>query len=196
MPKKPKYTIDPNRAISWSAISSFDWDPEQWFETYILGKRSTSREMEFGSVVDKRFQEDPTFLPTIPRYGMLQHKMEAKLGKIKLVGVPDDLCLDTFKLFDLKTGKTAWTQKRADETGQLKMYLLLVWLNYKIPPEKFSCGIHWVPTYEKGDFSIALIEPVKPQTFPVKITMREILEFGVRIERTVAAMKKYAEEHA
>lgn len=192
----PKYTIDPKRAISWSAISSFDWDKEQWFESYILGKRQTSREMTFGSEIDKRFQDDPKFLPKLPRYGMLQHKMEAKLGKLKIVGVPDDLSLELFKLFDLKTGKTAWTQARADATGQLKMYLLLVWLNYKIPPEKFTCGIHWLPTYERGDFSIALIEPVKPQTFYVKITMREVLEFGVRIEKTVKEMKAYAESHA
>ena len=193
--RKPKYTMDPNRAISWSAKSSFDWDPEQWFETYILGKRSTSREMTFGSEIDKRFQDDPTFLPDLPRYGMLQHKMEAKLSKFKIVGVPDDLCLKAFKLFDLKTGKKAWDQARAEATGQLKMYLLLVWLNYKIPPEKFTCGIHWLPTYERGDFSIALIEPVVPQTFYVKITMRDILEFGVELEKTVLKMKAYAESH-
>lgn len=183
------------RSVSWSSISSFDWDPEQWFESYILGKKTTSREMEFGSLIDKRFQDDPTFVPELPRYGMLQHKMEAKLSKFKIVGVPDDLCLNTFKLFDLKTGKKPWDQKRADETGQLKMYLLLVWLIYKIPPEKFTCGIHWLPTEERGDFSIQLIEPVVPQTYYVKITMRDILDFGVRIEKTVLKMKAYAERH-
>lgn len=195
--KKPKYTLDPNRAISWSQKSSFDWDPEQWFESTILGKRQTSREMTFGSEIDKRFQEDPTFLPELPRYGMLQHKMEAKLSKFKIVGVPDDLSLGADpKLFDLKTGKKAWDQARAEATGQLKMYLLLVWLNYKIPPEKFTCGIHWLPTYERGDFSIALIEPIVPQTFYVNITMRDVLEFGVDLEKTVVKMKAYAEGHA
>jgi len=184
------------KPVSWSCISSFEWDPEQWFETYILGKRQSTRELEFGSVIDQQFQDDPAFLPDLPRHGLLQYKMKAKLGKLELVGVPDDVSFELFKLFDLKTGKKAWDQKRADETGQLTMYLLLIWLTKKIRPEEFECGIHWLPTEERGDFTIQLVEPCVPQTFYTKRTMRDILDFGVRIEKRVKEMKAYAEAHA
>lgn len=194
MKKKPQ--IDPNRAISWSQISSFDWDPEQWYQTYVLGIRQESRELTFGSMIDKKIQEDPTFLPQLPRYALMQHKMEAKVGKLKIVGLPDGLDLKKFLLADYKTGKKAWDQARAEATGQLKMYLLLVWLTEKINPEKFTCFIHWLPTYERGDFSIQLVEPCVPQTFEVHITMKEILEFSVYITNTVKKMEEYAKQHA
>lgn len=190
-----KHQIDPNRAISWSQISSFDWDPEQWYQTYVLGIRQESRELTFGSMIDKRIQEDPDFIPELPRYKLMQHKMEAKIGGLKIVGLPDGLDLKKFLLADYKTGKKAWDQARAEATGQLKMYLLLVWLTEKITPEKFRCFIHWLPTYERGDFTIQLVEPIKPQTFEVKITMQEVLEFSVYITNTVKKMKEYAERH-
>jgi len=190
-----KPQMDLSRPLSWSAISSFEWNPEQWYQSYVLGIRTTSPEMEFGSYVDKRLQKDPTFLPDVPRYPLMQHLMEAKFGKIKLKGLPDGLDLDNFILADYKTGKKAWDLKRTQETGQLKMYLLLIWLTEKIPPEKFTCRIHWLPTCVKPDLTIGLIEPCVCQTFEVKITMQDILEFGVRINKTYAAMQEYAANH-
>lgn len=201
MPKKKKPAFDPDRAISWSQISSFEWDPEQWYETYVLGIRQISRELTFGSYIDKKIQEDPTFLPELPRYKLMQHKMEAKLGGLKIVGLPDGLDLVKFLLADYKTGKfkangaPAWDQAKAEATGQLKMYLLLVWLTEKITPDKFKCFIHWIPTFERGDFTIQLVEPVKIHTFEVRITMQEVLEFSVHITNTVKKMKAYAEQH-
>lgn len=191
--KKPSF--DKKRKISWSQISSFEYDPEQWYESYVLGKRSTSKEMTFGSEVDRRLQDDPEFLPHVPRYPLMQHRMEAKFAQLVLVGVPDGLDLDNYLLADYKTGKVAWTQKRADETGQLKMYLLLILLTEKIRPENFECMIHWLPTRETGDFAIELIDEKDCKTFHTAFTMRDILDFGMRIKKTVKAMKLYAKSH-
>ncbi len=96
------------RPLSWSAISSFEYDPEQWYRTYILNERQSSKEMDFGSVVDKKFQDDLTFLPTIPRGENLQYKMMAVFNGIPLIGVPDVFSFKKEKLLaDLKTGKKA-----------------------------------------------------------------------------------------
>lgn len=181
-----------SRPLSWSAISSFEYDPSQWYDTYILGNRQSSREMTFGSKIDKQFQDDPTFFPTIPRGEKIQYKMKVNFSGIPLVGVPDILSFEKEQMLaDLKTGKKLWDKKRADETGQLSMYLLLIYITHKIKPEKFKCYIHWLPTQDNGDFSISLVKDCKPITIETKRTMADLLRFGERINTTVRAMDEY-----
>src|ERR1700693_5701907 len=91
------------RSLSWSALSSFDYDQDQWFSTYMRNQRQSSPQLTFGSMIDKKYQDDPTFLPHVIRYPILQHKMEAKLGKIPLIGIADTVDLSIPALRDLKT---------------------------------------------------------------------------------------------
>lgn len=191
-----KPTFSKTRPLSWSAISSFEYNPEQWYESYVLGKRQWSKEMAFGSRIDKDIQSNPDFLPELPRYPLMQYKMNVVFNNIPLVGLPDGLDLDNFLLCDYKTGKVAWTQKKADETGQLTMYLLLIYITTKISPEKFRCFIHWLPTQDNGDFSISFHDTLKPVTFETKRTMKDLLAFGVRIKKTLKMMEEYCQNHA
>lgn len=206
-----KKTFDKTRPISWSFISSFEYDPEQWYQSYVLNKRSTSKEMTFGSMVDKEIEINSKYLPDVVRYPIMQHKMRAKLGKIELVGIADTYlpfkgsryeasklgCSPLAALRDYKTGKKPWNQKRADETGQLTMYCLLLWLTEKIRPEDVELYIDWLPTKETGDFSIQFKDrKVRPYTFKTKRTMRDVLEFCTRIERTLILAEAYCQNHA
>lgn len=191
------YKFLETRPLSYSALNSFSdpmWgSPEKWYNTYIKGIRSTSKEMTFGSIIDKRFQEDPTFLPEIPRLEKLQYKMSAilELGKqkVKLVGLPDNYSSNIMR--DLKTGKHPWTQKKADDTQQLTFYGLLNWLIHGIKPEDTVFWIDWTPTYERADLSIALVEPVVVQSFRTKRTMADIIKLCGNIDKTLKAMEKY-----
>ncbi len=188
-----KKLFDRERAVSWSQLSSWEWSKEQWYKTYILGIRTSSPELEFGSMVDKRIQTDKSFLPTLKRYPLEQHKMTAKLGDIPLVGLPDGLDLDNPELGDYKTGRNPWTHKKAEETGQLTMYLLLLFLTEKLKPERFKCAIHWLPTMkdEKGIITFR-DDPVEPVTFETSRTMSDILNFSAYIKKTVKDMESYA----
>jgi hypothetical protein len=194
MPISKQYDFT-KRPLSWSGISSFEYDPEQWYEKYVLGEKPSSKEMTFGSIVDKKIQDDPYFLPKVPRYPLMQFPLKATFNKIPMVGFPDGLDLENMKLADYKTGKAKWDQKRADETGQLTMYLFLLYIVKKVKPEEFKCYIHWLPTKENGDFSITLINENDVQTFETKRTMRDLLEFGARINTTVKAMNEYLQSH-
>lgn len=191
-----KPTFDKLRPLSWSAISSFEYNPEQWYESYVLNKRQTSPEMTFGSKIDKQIQDDKTFLPDLPRYQHMQYKMNVMFNNVPLVGLPDGIDFDKGLLADYKTGKKAWNQKRADETGQLTLYLLLVYISKKIKPEKFRCLIHWLPTADQGDFTIDFAKNFEVKTFETKRTMRDLLMFGVRITKTLEAMEDYCNNHA
>lgn len=191
-----KYSIDKTRALSWSSISSFEYNKEQWFDTYILGKRQETAALSFGSLVDKKLQDDPAYLPEIVRLPLLQHKMNAMFGKIPLVGVADGFDRAGHKLLDYKTGKVVWNQKRADETGQLTMYCLLLYITEKIKPEEMDLSIIWLETCENGDFSISFKEPLIVRTFETKRTMKQILTFGMKINKTYREMEEYVKGHA
>jgi len=184
-----------SRPLSWSALSSFEYDKEQWYRNYILGERDQSKEMDFGSYVDKRIQNDPDFIPKLPRYPEMQYKMRAVFNRIPLVGIPDGLCLTNKLLADYKTGKKAWDKKRADETGQLTFYLFLLYIIKKEKPEDYKLLIHWLPTCELGDFSIALKDENDVRTFETKRSMKHLLEFGARINKTVLEMQDYVRNH-
>ena len=185
-----------SRPLSWSSISSWNFDKtrKKWAEKYLEGIYETSKEMDYGKVIDLRIQEDPTFLPHLPRYEKMQYKMLVRMGGIDLIGLPDgvDLTTEQKKLSDYKTGKNKWDQKRAQDTGQLLFYLLLLYITHKIKPEEFDCYIHWLPTKETGDFKIELIKEDDIRTFKVKHTMQDILKFAKFIKQTYKEMCDYA----
>ncbi len=180
------------RPLSWSAISSFEWDNEQWYRNYLLGQKDPpTKELMFGSYVDKKIQSDPTFLPKLTRYSNLQFGMSVVFNRIPLIGYADAWESELPAMRDYKTGKKPWDQKRADETGQLTMYALMTFIQEKIKPEDIRFFIDWMPTQENGDFSISFVKDMKIQTFETRRTMNDILAFGSRINQTVKDMHTY-----
>ena len=192
-----------SRPLSWSAISSFIYDPEQWYKKYVLGEpQHTSAEMEFGSLIGKKLETDPTFLPMIERHNVMEHALEATFNGIPLVGYADSFCtLSNKKLGEYKTGVKKWDQKRVDEHGQLTMYCLMHYLNTKVRPEEMDIKLTWMPTkrVEGGDFNvnISFVELIEEniKVFKTKRTMNDILQFGVMIKKVYGEMQAYALAH-
>lgn len=198
-----KKTFNRERPLSWSAISCFDdetWgDKEKWYERYVLGlKEKPSRELLFGSKIDKLLQSDPTFLPELERFPYQQYKLEANYKGIPLIGFADDWdpYSDIKRLSDSKTGKNPWTQKKANETGQLTMYATMLYLNEGIKPEQIEFYIKWMQTVQHADLSIDFVKDMKVKTFKTKRKMSDVLKFMNRIEKVHEDMQKYAENHA
>jgi len=183
------------RPLSWSAIYSFEYDPEQWYRRYVLNEpQEPSREMIFGKKIGTMLEKDPTFLPQIVRLSKMEHPFKVVFNKIQMVGYADTFCDKTFKaLGEYKTGKKAWTQKRVDEHGQIDMYLLMNWITNKIKPEDVDITLTWMPTEETGGFEIVFVEPIESniKVFKTKRTMMDIINFGNRIKKTVEEMNNY-----
>ncbi len=204
------------RPVSWSMISSFMYDPEQWFDKYIKHGPCTkefcfifklpsaeckcpisnsSKEMEFGKFIGKKLETDPKFLPQIPRHSRMEHPFEnIKFGKLTLVGYLDTFCDKTFKkIGEFKTGKKPWDQTRADNHGQLTMYCLMNYLVNKIRPEDTEIFLAWMPTQDNSDFSISFVEPIEKniRIFKTKRTMMDILQFGKIINNVYKQMEEY-----
>jgi hypothetical protein len=195
-----KPLFDKTRPLSWSAISSFEYDPEQWYKKYVLKQEQpTSPEMEFGKAFAQSIEDGKCKVPILMQ--MLQdkkeHEFKVVFGGIKLVGYADAFCDKTFrKLDEVKTGKKAWDKKRADEHGQIDMYLLMNYITNKVKPDDVECTIYWIPTQDNGDFTITFVEPVRVHAFKTKRTMVQVLKFGERIKATVKKMEQYALNHA
>ena len=189
------------RPLSWSALSSFEWDPEQWYNRYILVEQEPpSAEMEFGKLVGEKLASDPEYLPHIPRYKEFEYELKQSLGDIPMIGFIDSFEPSRFvggpAVFEYKTGVKPWDQKRADEHGQISMYLLMLWLQHKLKPEDVKTQILWMPTQKNSDFSIGFVDEKDVKVFHTKRTMRQVLEFGVRIQQTVKAMELYVNSRA
>lgn len=192
------------RDYSWSQHSSFLYDPEQWYKKYILCIESPKTpELEFGSMVGKKLEKDPTFLPQIKRHSKMEHDFRCIFQGIPLVGYADSFCTITNKkLEEYKTGVKEWNQKRVDEHGQLTMYLLMHYLITKTRPEDVDIHLWWMPTrrIENGDFTVKIefVEPIEEniKSFKTKRTMKDILSFGAEIKKVYRQMELYAIAHA
>jgi len=178
--------------MSWSQISSFYYNVEDWHSKYILNIKdeTVTPELEFGKIFAKSCEDRKPLAP-VTLYSVNEFELKAKFDGIQMIGY-----LDTYEplkaFIDHKTGKKEWTHKRASEHGQLKMYALMLYLLYKVKPEDLSIGLEWIPT-KKEDNKISFIEPITVHHFDVKITMQDILLFGNYIQSTVKKMERYAQ---
>lgn len=125
-----KVTFNKKRPLSWSAMSSFEYDKEQWWFKYCLhgdcrrdneetGEKAfcvvagcadhncpvvkTTVEMEFGKKFAKSIEDGTCSVPEL--MAKLKGKKEfpfknIMFGDIELVGFADDFCPETFRKLD------------------------------------------------------------------------------------------------
>lgn len=207
-----KLDFDKNRPMSWSQISSFEWNKEEWYAKYVVHSQCTRKfcevadkedsqcpvvktnaEMKFGNLFAKSVEERAPLAP-VTIFSKTEFPLTGKFGGINLIGF-----VDTYEpgkaLIDHKTGAKPWTQKRADSHKQLDMYLFMLYLLHGVKPEKIKCAIEWVPTMQQGDFSIDFVRPITVHSFPTKRTTLDILNFGAYIKKIRKDMEQFVNTH-
>lgn len=182
------------RPLSWSQISCFEWNKDDWYKRYILNEKTDpSAELIFG----KHFAdscEKKTPLAPVTLLSKVEQPFNVVFNGIPMVGYADTFCEVTKKkIGEYKTGKKKWDQKRADGHGQITMYALMNYITNKIRPEECEFFIEWIPTVQLGDFSIDFTEPIQVIHIKTKRTMKDILDFGARINNTIKEMGLYLE---
>ena len=188
------------RPLSWSAISSFRYDKEQWHRKYVQGIKDPPNDlMTFGNVVGTKLATDPTFLPDVPRLSVFEKELKGRVGNIPILGFLDSFSFDkdTIEILEYKTSSNAnrWTKKSAQNHGQLLFYLALCWLNYQKAPEDIKCRLVYIPvemTIEDG----MIVSSEAIQIFHVQHTAIEVLHFLKYIKETYAEMLVFADEKA
>lgn len=188
--------INDKRPLSWSAISSFEFDPKQFYDKYILGQKQQSNSaMEFGKIFGDKIAKDKAYLPEIPRYSEFEKKLLVNFSGIPLVGFIDSYDPKTHSFYEYKTSKSLWSKEKALTHGQLKMYALGLYITYKVNPENLNISLICIKTKEDGGFNVSLCNPLEIVRYDVKLTMRDILEFASYIKKTYEAMQKYVKDY-
>lgn len=206
--RKPaaKPTFDRTRPVSWSFFSSFEYDPEQWYRKYVLGKPDRpSPEMEFGKKFADSCEARRPLAP-VTLLSKVEQEFSTVFEGMPMIGFADTYDDVTKKAIgEFKTGVKPWDQKRVDDHGQITMYCLMNWLINKVRPEDTKLFLQWVPTrkidQDGGDFSqhdyrVDFAMPIKVHTFNTKRTMKDVVVFGARIKRLYKEMDEYCKNHA
>lgn len=180
--KDPRIDKFLKRPLSWSSISAFRYNPDEWYDKYINGKKGRNTgPLVFGKNVGERLASEQDFLPHVPRLKEYEHELSVKIGKIQCIGFLDNFDLDNCAFSEFKTGKK-WTQDKANKHGQLDMYAAMIYLKYGIKPEDLRISLIWLPTEEQQDFRTDFVKDMKPIIFPIKKTMRDILTFMAEVQ--------------
>lgn len=201
---KPQF--DEKRPMSWSQISSFEYDHEQWYQKYVLGKEEKpTPELVFGKKFADACEARKPLAP-VTLLSVVEHPFTVTFDGIALIGFADTFCGETRrKTGEFKTGAKPWDQKRVDEHGQITMYAFMHYIKEGIKPEECEYFLEWIPTRriarDNGDFSgheydIEFVMPIEVKHFTTKRTMVDVLNFASRIKKVRAAMKSYALAHA
>lgn len=205
MAKKNKIIL-PKGYLSWSQVWLWTTRRKEYIKKYFYGEDTfVTKEMRFGKkfaeAMDGKYIEDKIIMEIIglaERYDVMEKKFEVnfkiELGDIPLIGFLDTFDSKTFAFREYKTGKTKWTQKRADGHGQIDFYTFMIYLeSKKLPPQ---IHLDWFETMNSDAGGIQLTGNI--QSFPVEKTLGNIMEIGNLIKRVACEItieyRKHMEE--
>lgn len=185
------------RPLSYSQLSSWEWNKEDWYQTYIKNKpRGKSAAMETGNIIGDSIGTPSSLVPDLNPPGVKEYPLRASLGDIHLVGYCDHMCMDTLELNENKTAVNPkkWTKSSVDKHGQLTMYALMLFLKHDIAPEDLTIYLNYIRVIEGPDMRYYLPNPVEFKRFPTKRTGEQIAAYADYIIKTVDNMETYIRE--
>ncbi len=194
---KKKYIQLPKPYLSYSQIALWMSNPATYKGIYFDQRdelRTTNAGQAYGKVVADALEHgiqtgdlltDAAML-MLPKYDVMDKEfdvdMKTKDGWVKVLAKPDTLDSTTKSIVEYKTGKTAWTQSKAQMHLQLKYYAMAVYLKYKVVPKVKLC---WIET------EMHHIQGIRPtghvEEFEVVYTLKDMLD-------TMALTSKVAKE--
>lgn len=175
---------NPRDYISYSQLVSYE--SGRYYNEYILGNKRESVEMDFGQKISNGLEngsddKDVEFLRMwIPEVDEREKEIVAEIEGLK-VKVKLDGWRKSIEVDEYKTGKTKWTQAKADKSDQLTIYSLVVWKKYGKSPK---LTLIWVPTMNNGE-DIEITGEL-PKSFETK---RTLADYGQILKRLKVAKK-------
>ncbi len=194
---KKKYIQLPKHHLSYSQVSLWKSDPIRYKQIYFDHRdemKLSNHGQEYGKVVADALEKgvetgdlltDSAML-LLPKYDVADQPIEVdvktKDGWLCLIAKPDSFNSETHEFLEFKTGKHAWSQKKAQNHLQMIFYAIVIWQKYgvQLPGAKLA----WIETEAVGD----RISPTgRVETFDVTFTSTQYLE-------TLAEIVKVAKE--
>ncbi len=203
---KKKTLETPRGYLSYSQASLWQRSPKQYAALYFDARdelRHSNAAMNYGKLIADALEKgeqtgdllsDAAML-LLPKYDVADVEFRAELktpaGSIEILAKPDSLDNETKDFREFKTGKTKWTQDKAQNHLQMHWYATVIYLKYGIIPR---ASLVWIETetteVELNGQSVKNVQPTgKIEEFSVVFTMTDIL-------RTMALMGTVAQEIA
>lgn len=189
----------PRPYISFSQMTLFEMNPQKYVEQYIYGKKQrTTRNMAYGSLMADGLENDEStgdpvldmMMAKIPKFEIRDKAFEVDLKdgkkKITLLCKPDTMKEDMTAFKEYKTSVRAWSQKMADESGQITFYATGMWLKIGKIPQDIELVDVVVQYNEDG----SLTPTGEMLRFKTKRTMVDIIKMTGRIKRAWAGINK------
>ena len=195
--------LTPRPYLSFSQMTLFEMSPEKYADQYLFGKKQRiNRNMAYGSMLADGLEAgestgDPLLdlmMAKIHKFELMDKPFEAKLpnGKeiINILAKPDTAKSDYTAFKEFKTSVRPWSQKMADESGQITFYATAIWLKTgKIPQDIELVDV--VVGYEPD----GRLQPTGDiWRFPTKRTMVDVIKMTSRMKRAWAGIKSLCEK--
>jgi len=192
----------PRPYLSWSQINLFERSPEQFAKKYFLNQEESSSEAQrfgkrFAQALELQQKTGDDALDHLvnifPSYPHREFQIEASLDgvEVPLYGILDGYDSEKFRIGEYKSGRL-WTQEMVNESGQLKMYALLVWLKFQQLPGEVM--LHWAKTQYLEGKGIEFTGEM--HSFEVRISLDDLLAFGDRVRLAWDGIKSLSAQHA
>ena len=195
--------MTPRPYLSWTQLDLIERSEKRYIEIYLNdGSIPINRGMAFGrDMADalelEEFTGDPLMdyvMSKIPKVGKPEEKITATLNGVPLLGKLDDCNVKTYLEYnEIKTGLHKWTQKKADNHGQLDFYDTLIYGKHKIKPENVKRNLVYIETKYDEEGDIILTGEVK--IFPVYKTMTDVLKMSARQKKAWERINQLTIEH-
>jgi len=179
-----------NRALSHSQLSSWEYSREDWFDNYVLGKRTPpTPEMLAGNRIGDSIGTDKSEVPDLVPPGVKEYELHVKYEGIPLIGYCDHFCPNMLVLYENKTSpnKKRWNQRKVDDHHQLTMYALMLNLRDGIEPEDIEMWLNFIPVELVG----VTYKPTTWRAFETRRTKQHLEAYKQYIMKTVEAMDEY-----
>ncbi len=194
--------LTPRPYLSFSQMTLFEMSPQKYTDQYIYKKpQRITRNMAYGSMLADGLENneatgDPILdmmMVKIPKFELMDIAFEVDLkdGKktIRILAKPDTAKADYTAFKEYKTSTRAWTQKMADDSGQVTFYATAMWLKTgKIPQD-----IELVCVVVRYNDDGSLTPTGEMKVYKTKRTMVDIIKMCSRIKRAWAGINKLCE---
>lgn len=187
---KKKVVQLPKGYVSYSQIQLWKNDPMRYIAIYMDGRdelRTTNSGQEYGKIVADSLEtgvdtgdlltDSATLL--VPKYDLRDQEVRAefktKYGWLAILFKPDSRDSVTNEFRETKTGKAAWTQKKAQNHPQMRFYAMGIYLKFGILLK--DAWLDWIETESTLVDSVSVIRPTgHVESFRVTFTLNDILK--------------------
>jgi hypothetical protein len=184
--------------ISYSQYNTILSSSKQYQKIYIDGFKLKTKYIDFGGIIAnvlesrkaKGYNEETAV-------NLIEEKENQELELVvDFYGIPLLGKLDAYEngtIYEYKTGKNAWTQKKVDNNEQLTFYAIMVSKHFKIKVEDIKIKLIWLETIEDTDGSIMLTG--RKEEFKTKRTNKDLIKIYPKVKKAWIGIEKLIDEY-